>query len=264
MKSANKGFPMTLPLAGKTVLLTRPRRQAEETRPLLENLGASVLIQPVQEILPAGSVPAELFTPASLASFDWVIFSSSNGVDHLLRTLERLDRGGNERRTLLGRIRLAAVGPGTARRLEEAGFRPDLVPGLHSAEGLLRELSGEARHGARFLSIRGSGGRQTLREGLTALGGDVQEVSLYRTREIKTPDEKIVRLMKKGAVHYTFVTSPATAMGTVRLFGENLRNTELVSISPLTSAALAGAGYTPAREAADASIAGMIGCLTRD
>ena len=255
---------MTLPLAGKTVLLTRPRRQAEETRPLLESLGASVLIQPVQEILPAENVPAGLFTPASLGSFDWVIFSSSNGVGHLLQTLERLDRDGQGRRLLLNRLRLAAVGPGTARSLEAAGLRPALVAEIHSAEGLLRELADEARRGARFLSIRGSGGRKTLREGLEALGGDVQEASLYRTREIKTPDEEIVRLMKKGAVHYTFVTSPATAAGAVRLFGGNLRNTRLVSISPLTSAALAEAGYTPAREAKDASIAGMIACLNRD
>ena len=253
---------MALPLAGTTVLLTRPRRQAEETRPLLEALGATVLMQPVQEILPAVNVPAGLFTPDSLISLDWIIFSSSNGADHLVRLLEELDRDGKKRRPLLSRIRLAAVGPGTARRLEAAGLHPDLVPGLHSAEGLLRELSDEARRGARFLSIRGDGGRKILREGLTALGGTVQEVSLYRTREIKTPDEDIVRLMKEGAVDYTFVTSPATAMGAVRLFGENLRNTKLVSISPLTSAALAGAGYTAARQAAAASIDGMIGCLT--
>lgn len=254
---------MTPFLAGKTVLLTRPRRQSEETRPRLESLGAAVLIQPVQEIVPAAEIPADLFTPDSLAAVDRIIFSSSNGVDSFLGTLNALDSGGRKRRAILNRIPLAAVGPATARRLESAGLHPDVVPTPHSAEGLLAALAGEARCGRRFLSIRGDQGRKVLKEGLTALGGNVQEVCLYCTREIEKPDEEIVRLMENGVIDYTFVMSPATAAGVIRLFGKRLCRTAIVSISPQTSRALSEAGCPAAFEAANAALEDMIESLRR-
>ncbi len=250
-------------LAGKTVLLTRPRRQAEESRLLLESEGAAVLIQPVQEILPAEHLPAGPIAPDALAGTDRIIFSSANGVLFFLSALEQADRDGGGRLALLRGIPLAAVGPGTASELCRAGLSADVVPRLHSAEGMAEALHEEARRGNRFLSVRGDRGRKTLKDLLTAAGGSVSEISVYRARDIKKPDEAIVRLMDSGKIDYTFVTSSATALGTVRLFGSSLNRTRLVSISPLTGAALASAGYTAAAEAAEATVPGMIDALRR-
>lgn len=248
-------------LTGKTVLLTRPRRQAEQSRPLFEAEGARVLIQPVQEILPAGPPVPEAIAPETLAAVDRVIFSSANGVIFFLAALSEADRDGGGRFGLLRRIPLAAVGPGTERELARAGFRADVVPACHSAEGLAEALEGEARRGGRFLSVRGDRGRKVLRERLTAAGGSVDELSVYRAVEIKKPDGEIVRLMDSGRIDYTLVTSSATAAGAVRLFGESLRYTKIVAISPLTASALERAGFPAALEAAEATVEGMLDAL---
>ena len=248
-------------LTGKTVLLTRPRRQAEESRPLFEAEGAKVLVQPVQEILPAETLAPESIAPEALAAVDRVIFSSANGVIFFLNALEEADRDGGGRRARLREIPLAAVGPGTERELARAGFRADVVPSLHSAEGLAEALEGEARRGRRFLSIRGDRGRDVLRERLSAAGGKVAELGVYRAVEIKKPDGEIVRLMDSRQIDYTLVTSSATAAGAVRLFGKSLYNTTLVSISPLTGSALEKAGFPAALQAAEATIEGMLDAL---
>lgn len=248
-------------LSGKTVLLTRPRRQAEESRPLFEAEGARVLVQPVQEILPAETLAPESIAPETLAAVDRVIFSSANGVIFFLAALDAADRDGGGRRALLREIPLAAVGPGTERELIHAGFRADVVPALHSAEGLAEALEDEARRGRRFLSVRGDRGRKVLRERLSAAGGAVAEISVYRAIEIKKPDDEIVRLMDSGRIDYTLVTSSATAAGAVRLFGKSLHNTTLVSISPLTGSALEAAGFPAALQAAEATIEGILEAL---
>ena len=137
-------------LTGKTVLLTRPRRQAAESRPLFEAEGAKVLIQPVQEILPAETLDPGVIAPEALRAADCVIFSSANGVFFFLEALRAADRDGGGRLILLRKIPLAAVGPGTERELNRAGFHVSVVPPLHSAEGLLDVLKEEARRGKHF------------------------------------------------------------------------------------------------------------------
>ena len=250
-------------LTGKTVLLTRPRRQAEESRPLFEAEGAKVLIQPVQEILPAESIPPESISPEALSATDRVIFSSANGVFFFLAALGEADRDGGGRLDRLRKIPLAAVGPGTERELTRAGFRADVVPRLHSAEGMADALEDEARRGCRFLSIRGDRGRKVLQQRLADAGGKVAELSVYRAVEIKKPDGEIVRLIDSGRIDYTLVTSSATAAGAVRLFGKSLCNTKLIAISPLTGSALEAAGFPPACVAAEATVEGMLEALRR-
>ncbi|MGI5832488.1 MAG: uroporphyrinogen-III synthase [Thermoguttaceae bacterium] len=249
---------MLSPLAGKTVLLTRPRRQAEESRPLLEAEGAMVLIQPVQEIVPVEPPVLAEVASEPLVKVNRVIFSSSNGVFFFLRALDLADRDGRGRRALLHSLPLAAVGPGTAQELQHAGLSPDVVPENHSAEGLLEALADEARRGFRFLSVRGDRGRTILEEGLAQLGGEVRRVEVYHARDIKKPDEEIARRMSCGEIDFTFITSSATGAGTVRLFGTSLCRTRLVSISPLTTAAMEDLGYQVAIEATEATIPGMI------
>lgn len=250
-------------LTGKTVLLTRPRRQAAESRPLFEAEGAKVLIQPVQEILPAETLDPGVIAPEALRAADCVIFSSANGVFFFLEALRAADRDGGGRLILLRKIPLAAVGPGTERELNRAGFHVSVVPPLHSAEGLLDVLKEEARRGKHFLSVRGDRGRNVLKEGLAAAGGSIAEISVYRAEEIKRPDAEIVRLMDSGKIDYTLVTSSATAAGVVRLFGKSLCRTTLVSISPLTGTALKEAGYPAAFQAAEATVEGMLDALRR-
>ena len=249
-------------LAGKTVLLTRPRRQAEESRSLFESAGATVLVQPAFDVIPAVCISAEELAPQRLAEYQRIIFSSANGVIFFLEALQKADQqdGGDRLRTVRA-IPIAAVGPGTAAELERYKFRADIVPKLHSAEGMAEALAEEARSGYRFLSIRGDRGRAALKNSLTAQGGFFHELSVYQTKEIKKPDEEIVRHLRSEKIDFTIITSSATGTGIVRLLEELLKKTIIVSISPLTSSALTGLGYPPTIEAEEASMPGILAAV---
>ena len=120
------------PLAGRLVLVTRPGEQAQELRELLAALGAEVLEQPgitVSDPPDWSPVDAAL---DHVASYDWLVFSSSNGVKRLLDRL--LLRGGSLEQ--LASVKLAAIGPGTAAELVRYGLAADVVPEEYRAESL--------------------------------------------------------------------------------------------------------------------------------
>ena len=238
-----------------TILLTRPRRQSEAARETFERLGLSVLIQPALEILPPDQWSAVDSALNRLHQFDWLIFSSANGVDFFL---SRAD----EQNADLSSVRIAAMGEATAGRLFEGGLRADTVPLDSRAEGMVAALADEAARGARFLCVRADRGRHVLREGLEAFGGRVEEIAVYRSVFVEEADEAILRLMAEGRVHYTIVTSSAGAESLARLFGSNLKKTALVSISPLTSERLRSLGFEPKKEAAIPSLEGMAAVIT--
>ena len=122
----------TRPLFGRTVLITRPEHQSDDLAARLQNLGANVLRQPAIEIGP----PTD-WTPVDqaierLPELDWLVFSSSNGVEYFLGRLLAL---GHDMRRLAS-VRLAAIGPGTAAALAEFHLKADLQPDTYRAESL--------------------------------------------------------------------------------------------------------------------------------
>ncbi len=240
----------------KTVLLTRPREQSEEVRPLFEAAGFAVEIAPVIEILPPESWNEVDTVLSSLSQFDWVVISSANGARFFgerLCAVRQLFRG-----------KIAAVGPGSLRGLNAVGLVADAVAENHRAEGLVERLADEAKKGKRFLHIRGSRGRDVVQKGLEQLGGRVQEVSFYRSIDRQFPDPLIEEKMRRGEFDYTSVTSSAIAHSLVRLYGEALRATALVSISPLTTNALKSLGYPPQKEAATPTMEGIAALLSAE
>ena len=129
------------PLWGCRVLVTRPAAQAAEARDLLEEFGAQVLVRPAIEIRPPLDWSPIDEAIARLAQYDWLVFSSANGVAHFLDRLEAT--GGDLRR--LGSIQLAAIGPGTAEALARYRLRADLVPREYRAEALAERAAGQRR-----------------------------------------------------------------------------------------------------------------------
>src|SRR5690606_7451693 len=112
-----------------------------------------------------------------LRSYDWVVFTSVNGVDAFFRRLD--ERGGDVR--ALGGARIAAIGSETARALERRHLRPDRVPPEFRAESLVDALAAEPLHGKRVLLPRAAGARQILPDELRARGAEVDEVETYRS-----------------------------------------------------------------------------------
>lgn len=241
------------PLFGRRILVTRPAEQTDDLAKPLAELGAEVLAQPVVEIRPLPADVAIPFSENELRRFDWIVFSSRNGVRCFFDALA--GRGLDVR--AVGQARLAAIGPGTAEELARYHLRADLIPNTYQAENLAEALAHQAA-GQRFLLVRASRGRDVLAQMLTAAGGQVTQQVVYESRDVPAADPEIVAQLRAGRIHWTTVTSSAIARGLVRLFGEELRRTRLVSISPLTSAVLAELGFAPAAVARQATMAGVI------
>lgn len=240
-------------LFGRTVLVTRPAHQAQDLAGPLAELGARVLFQPAIEIRdPAdwSSVDAAL---DRLADFDWLVFSSANGVRAVI---ERLLGLGHDLRSL-GRVRLAAIGPATSEALADYHLRADLQPTRFLAEDLAAELIARAA-GQRFLLARASRGREVLADQLQAAGGRVQQIVVYESADITTPEAGIFEQLREGRIDWVTVTSSAIARSLWNLFGADLTRTKLVSISPLTSEALRELGLHPAAEARQATMASVV------
>jgi uroporphyrinogen III methyltransferase / synthase len=258
-------MPMSQPrpaqLEGARVLVTRPRRQAEDLCRQLAALGADVVVEPAIRISAPPDWSAVDAALDNLEAYDWLVFSSSNGVQFLL------DRVRARHRSLdrLRRVKIAAVGPGTADELARYGLHAALVPDEFHAEALAAALVGRAS-GQRLLLARASRGRAVLAETLTSAGCRVDEIVVYTSSDAEPDDPEIRRLasrLAEGQIDWITVTSSAIARSLVRLFGEKLRRAKLASISPITSATLRECGYDPAVEAAESTVRGLVEAIRR-
>jgi uroporphyrinogen III methyltransferase/synthase len=247
------------PLFGVRVLVTRAAEQSGELEQRLAELGAGVLCQPAIQITPPEDWTDTDDCIDRLSEFDWVVFSSANGVRFFLERLR--DLGHDLRR--LGSARLAAVGPGTARELERFFLRSDLQPDEYRGEALAEALSQRAS-GTRFLLVRASRGRDVLARQLASAGGSVRQVVVYSSLDVTEADEHVLREWNAGHVDWVTVTSSAIARSLVSLLGhEQLQQVRLASISPLTSDTLRELQMEPAAEAETSTMAGVVDAICR-
>ncbi len=253
------------PLVGVCVMVTRPNGPVPCADPLaaqLRALGAEVVAQPAIQILPPPDWRKVDDALARLDQFDWLVFSSANGVRmfwerfRLLQETETLlktaaPRGGKRDSpifadTKIGTVpapprtafpRLAAIGPGTADALTQLGLQADLVPKQFRAESLAEALIADAggtaggtaggkteiRTGRRFLLARASRGREALAEALIAAGAVVEQIVVYTSADVERPDADVAAMLRADKIAWVTVTSSAVARSLVRLFGDDLR-----------------------------------------
>jgi uroporphyrinogen III methyltransferase/synthase len=236
------------PLHGRTIAVTRARRQASALAARLRELGATVVEAPA---IRARSLDAPLPDPAA---YDLVCVTSPNGAHALF---ERLEAAGLDARALAGRT-VAAIGPGTVRALGEHGIRADVVPERAVAEGLVEALAGvDVR---RALVVRAREGRDVLPDALRARGAEVDVAALYET--VAEPLDEPTARAAAGADYVTF-----TSASTVRFFlaaAGALDGPRIASIGPATTAALRAAGLEPAFEADPHTPEGLVAALIAD
>ncbi len=255
-RSGGPNWFTSRPLFGQRVLVARPLQQALEILEPLRELGADVLVQPAIEIGPPADWAPVDRALARLGEFDWLVFSSVNGVRHLL---DRLWQLGQDLRAL-GGLRLAAIGPGTAAELQRRGLRTDLLPDEYRAEALAEALARGAA-GKRFLLARASRGREVLAEQLLAAGGEVEQVVVYESRDVAGPHPEVAAALAAGQIDWTLVTSSSIARSLARMFGDELSHTKLASISPVTSQTLRELGRPPEAEACVYTLEGLIDAI---
>lgn len=240
-------------LFGQTIVVTRPEDQADVLADRLVDEGAEVLIQPAIEIADPPDLAAVDRSIAELAHYAWVVFSSVNGVQHYL---DRMLQNGRDLRAL-GGVKLACIGPGTAEALSRYHLTADLIPEEFRAESLAASLSKHVA-GRRVLLVRASRGREVLAQQLSAAGGRVDQVVTYISRDAQHVDPAIHQRLRQGRIDWITVTSSAIARSLANLFGDELRHTRLVSISPITTATLADLGFQVAAEADTYTMEGVV------
>ena len=259
-----------LPLAGRTVVVTRPREQAASLAEPLEALGAEVLIVPTIRIVPRpmdDEVTAEI---RELAAFQLVVFTSANAV----RVFAAYLALGTESGAMPAGPVIAAVGPATAAALEQHGLACHLVPDEYVAEGLADALRGTdaAAAGARVLIPCARDARDVLPETLRARGAEVRVLPIYDT---VAEDELAEPAARVEAADYVTFTSASTAKrlaglleatsgGEGRPLAERLAGARLCSIGPITSRALRDLGLTVAVEAREYTAAGLVAAIVAD
>jgi uroporphyrinogen III methyltransferase/synthase len=162
------------PLIGRRILVTRPREQASALAATLEDLGAEAVLFPTIAIEAAADPAALDRAVVQAGTYDWIVFTSANGVRVFFDRIAALGRDVRE----LARARIAAIGPATADALVGRLVRPAVVPDEYRAEGLL-EAMGAAVDGRRVLLPRAAGARAILPDTLRARGALVDEVVAY-------------------------------------------------------------------------------------
>ncbi len=248
---------MSRPLFGQRVIVTRPLDQADTLRARLAELGADVLVQPAIEIGPLADMSAVDAVLSRIREFQWLVFSSANGVRYLL---ERLLEQGDVRQ--LAGVRLAAIGPATAEELARYHLQAELVPAEYRAEELAAALA-KLTAGQRVLLARASRGREVLAEQLRASGAMVEQVVVYESRDVAHADPAVSAVLTSGTNVWVTVTSSAIARSLAALFGPLLRQARLASISPLTTQTLRELSYEVATEARQYTTAGLVEAILR-
>ena len=231
------------PLLGKTVLITRARAQSEEITIRLEALGAAVIHFPTIEFIPPDSWESLDGSIARLSEYDWIVFTSANGVFFFFKRLSELRQ--ESAAQLLDAQILCAIGPATARAIGAAGANASLVASDSRSEGALGAIvdhvGGEANlKGLRFLIPRARVARETLPEGLRKLGAKVDAVEAYQTIKPDVDPEAVIRLFKENSIDAVTFTSSSTVSNFAELAGlsdlsDLLANTLVACIGPTTA-----------------------------
>jgi uroporphyrinogen III methyltransferase/synthase len=206
----------TQPLFGKRIVVTRPRAQASRFADLLEQHGAEVILSPTIETVPLASYEHLDRALDEIASYTWLIFTSVNGVRYFFA---RLHERQQDIRTL-GAVRIAAIGPETARAIEALHLRVACIPEEYKAEGLIVAL-GDVRD-QRILLPRAAEARAILPKELRLSGAHVDELAVYRTIVPQgTKTRELRSLLLQGKVDLVTFTSSSTVRNFVALFPED-------------------------------------------
>jgi uroporphyrinogen III methyltransferase/synthase len=249
------------------VLITRPRSQADSFAEALANAGFEPIFFPVIEIRPFEENVALDRAIEKLGCYDWIVFTSVNGVDAFFEHLPSprlwhpspLGRGdGGEG------VRVAAIGPKTAAALEARGVMPDFVPEEYVAEAILPGL-GDLR-GRWVLLPRAEIARKTLPDAISAAGGVAHEIAVYQTVPAE-PDPDGLAAIKSGVDAVTF-TSPSTVENFVdilRRHGLNPLilpgNPKIACIGPITQKVAEEVGFTDVLVAKEYTAEGLVELL---
>lgn len=255
-----------LPLAGCSVLVTRAREQAAALARPLERLGAEVLYFPVIEVVePADMSPVDNAI-RHLESYDWLVLTSTNGVDKFFDRLALVAPG----TSALGAVKVAVVGSATGAALTARGVEPSLVPTDFRGEGLVEEFKAQGvGPGTRILIARAEEAREVLPQALREMGAEVDVITTYRVVSAP-PGRDVAARLKAGEVDIASFASGGTfgrfleALVAAGLdLPEVMGSLQIASVGPVTTEAIVSAGYVVAIEAEESTMESLASAIAQ-
>ena len=248
------------PLWGKRIVITRATEQAPELAERLGALGAETITLSTIQIAPAD--PATLDDALARVAeglYDWIIFTSVNGVAAFAEWLAATERDWRAVRS-----RVAAIGPATAQALRERGLRPDFIPTEFVAEAVAAQIGDVA--GKRVLLPRADIARPALANLLRAQGATVDEVAAYRTITPPLDPAAVTRALSDPWPDAITFTSSSTVRGLVEALGgrdpaEALAGIVIACIGPITADTAQSYGLEPDVVATEYTMEGLTTAL---
>jgi uroporphyrinogen III methyltransferase/synthase len=247
-----------LPLFGQRIVVTRAGGQAAELAAPLEELGAEAVLLPAIEIRPPAD-PAPIDSAVSqLSRYDWLIFTSVNGVRGFI---ESLDRSSSDLRNL--RAQICAIGPATKAAVEALHLKVDRMPAEYVAESLIEAFTDDDLAGKRILVPRAAVARDVVPDELTRRGADVEVVEAYRTTAPGDLSRRVAEALSPQP-HWIAFTSSSTVKNLLAAANpEALDGIRIASIGPITSATLREHGLNVDAEAEPHTIPALVQAILR-
>jgi uroporphyrinogen III methyltransferase / synthase len=249
-------------LFGKKILVTRAREQASALTSQLEALGAQCLEAPVIKIAAPDSYVLLDESIQNLSHYDWIIFTSVNGVTAFF---DRLTEAGLDARALAAN-KVAAIGSQTAEKLRGQGIVADLVPMEFRAEGIVEALGPELTSGMKVLIPRALVARDLLPQKLIEMGVDAHVVPAYKTIAAETDGAAIAAQLKQGEIDLVTFTSSSTVMNLLQLLGPAgktlISQIKVACIGPITAETCLKQGVKPDIIAKQYTIKGLVSAIS--
>ncbi len=234
-------------LFGKRIVVTRAREQASSFLKGLVELGAECIEFPTIKIVPPESWEALDRAVQSVNGYDWLLFTSVNGVKYFFN---RIDALGKDVRCLKD-IRVGTIGPKTAEAVMEKGIRPDLVPEEYRAEALVKAFPKAGAVNLKILLPRAAEAREVLPEELKKMGARVDIVEAYRAIIPAGGTDRVRNMLRAGEIDMVTFTSSSTVNNFVEMFREDgalfdqwMKNVAVACIGPITARTAEEKGLT--------------------
>jgi uroporphyrinogen-III synthase len=241
-------------LQGQRIVVTRAVHQAEELAAPLRELGAEVILLPVIGIAPPLNVDPLRQAAAHCNEYDWIIFTSANGLDAFVAELSDSPR--------VCKARIATVGAATREAAEECGFQVSITPQTYVAESLIEAFSGEDLKNRRVLIPSAAVTRDVVPRELRKCGAEVNVVEAYRNVIPPEAAVKAAGIFREPYPDWVLFASSSAVDNLVHLIGvDQLRDTRIGTIGPITSKTVCKHGLSVAAEAEAHTMEGLVDAL---
>jgi len=252
------------PLSGKRIVVTRAREQASELVRLLSDFGAECLECPTIKVVPPDDWKPLDTAIKNIATYDWLVFTSVNGVSIFFKRLfeNKMDA------RAMGNLRTASIGPATAKRMFDFGLTSDIVPNSYRAESVIEAFANEDIRGKKILLPRAKEARPILPVELAKMGAEVDEITAYRTKEVRDNADLLLSRLEEGTIDLITFTSSSTVKNFYALippekFNDMMQGVTVAAIGPITADTAKELGFDVHLIAKSFTIPGLCDAILR-